>query len=106
MLEIIALIFLWGKMGSMLREKGWERTIWMQLAVIFVWFSSMLFGTVIFYTVLAFRHGADHFERIASGLRFELYITALLSAVVGTGILFLIAHLIPQKEPPVDQHRV
>lgn len=93
MLEIFALIYLWIKMGDKLRDKGWTKTFWMQLLVIVTWFFSMLAGMFAYGIFLGLTQGAA----AAQNLGFGTYVAAVLSAVIGTGILFFIVSRLPVK---------
>jgi len=94
MLEIFLLIFLCTKMGADLRNKGWSRPIWMQIAVAVVWIGCELLGSIGYCAFLILREGrleaADH-------PGFLIYPAALLSATVGVAALFLIAKLLPSR---------
>lgn len=96
MLEILVLYFLCKRMGANLRAKGWAKPIWMQIAVVVMWFGGMLFGSFVYGLYLVITRGEDAAN--APGL--IVYPIALLSAAVAVGTLFLVTAAIPGKAGP------
>lgn len=93
MLEILAVGYLFIKMGKMLRARGWERTIWMQLLVLGVWIAGFLFGGfgIFLYSLgYSLRFGVD-----APPPSFSAYLFILLCEACGLGILFYSVHRLP-----------
>lgn len=96
MLEIIALVFLWYQMGQILESKGYEKTLLMKLAVIFVWFGGAMVGGIIYTIYFLVRYG----EQAEIQFGFAGYAFILSTALIGEGILFTIALLLKKKVPP------
>ncbi|HEV7404574.1 MAG TPA: hypothetical protein VGO11_16660 [Chthoniobacteraceae bacterium] len=86
MLEILLLIALCKKMGSMMRAKGYEKPFWFQFFVPVCWFGGEVAGAII-YAVLALSRGGSQ-----EGFDFMGYVAALIGAGVGAGVIFLIAN--------------
>lgn len=103
MLEIVALYFLCKLMGEKLRAKGWEKPLWMQVAVVLAWLGGAFLGSVACATYVALTRGEAAVEKMG----IELYFVALLSGLLSVGLLFLIATMLPRKEPtdPFHQER-
>ena len=97
MLEILLLSFLCKKMGTVLRDKGWGTTFWMQLAVVAMWFAGM-FVTGFVYTLYLFitkgEAAAEHPNLLV------LYPIAFLGAGAGVGLLFTIVSFFPSNDLP------
>jgi hypothetical protein len=97
MIEILVLSFLCKKMGTVLRDKGWSTTFWMQLAVVAAWFGSM-FVTGFVYTLYLFMTKGE--AAVAHPNLLVLYLLAFLGAGAGVGLLFKIVSLFPSNELP------
>jgi UPF0716 family protein affecting phage T7 exclusion len=97
MIEILLLSFLWKKMGTTLRDKGWGTTVWMQLAVVAAWFGSMLvagFGYGVYLGITEGSAAAAHPNWAV------LHPLCLLAAAAGVGLLFTIVSFFPSHELP------
>ena len=97
MIEILLLVFLWKKMGTILRDKGWGTTLWMQLAVVVAWFGSMFAAGVaygVYVTVTQGPAAADHPNMLV------LYPLCFLAGAASVGILFLLVSFFPSHELP------
>ena len=97
MIEIFLLSFLWKKMGTTLRDKGWGTTVWMQLAVLIAWFGSMFvagFGYALYLAVTQGEAAAEHINLMV------LYPLCFLSGAAGVGLLFTIVSFFPSHELP------
>ena len=97
MIEIFLLSFLWKKMGTTLRDKGWGTTIWMQLAVLIAWFGSMFVAGFGYALYLAMTQGPAAAEQINLMV---LYPLCFLSGAAGVGLLFTIVSFFPSHELP------
>jgi hypothetical protein len=95
MLEIILLIFLCTHMGKKLRAKGWK-PLWMQIGVVFAWIGGAFFGVFAYVIWIALREG----EAAVQDLGFSKYPFAILGGLGGVGIFFLIAAMLPVRNPP------
>ncbi len=91
MLEIIAIIALWKKMGDMMRSRGYARPIGFQLLVILCWFGGEVVGAV----AVAIAYGATGHADAG----FMPYLGAIATAVVATGLVFLIASRFSRQAP-------
>ena len=95
MLEIIAIWFLWTQLGKLLNNKGYESTIWMQLLLVIAWLIGEFSGVVIYGIIQVMNGGeAGSFDALT-------YLCAILGAIIGAGIIFGIAILMPRKGDPV-----
>ena len=97
MLEIRVVSFLCKKMGSILRDKGWGTTFWMQLAVVLAWFGSMFvagFGYTLFVLMTKGEAAAARPDLLV------LYPIALLTAGAAVGLLFTIVSFFPSHDLP------
>src|SRR5436190_10043669 len=97
MLEIILVIALWKKMGELMRGKGYDKPIWFQLFVPVCWFGGEFLGAFVYAIIQALRGQQD------TGFDIFLYLTSLLSAGIGVGVMFLIANCFsrrPNMPPP------
>lgn len=95
MIEILFLYFLCKKMGTVLRDKGWNTTFWMQLAVVVAWFGSMVAAGFVYTLYLLMTKGqaaAEHPDMLV------LYPMAFLGAGVGVGLLFTIVSFFPSDD--------
>ncbi|MFK5924362.1 MAG: hypothetical protein QM496_19475 [Verrucomicrobiota bacterium] len=97
MLEVILIIFLCNKMGSILRTKGWEKTFWMQFLVVVVYLGSLFAGSFVYVIYVAITQG----ETALDGLGIVLYLAAYVGVLIGVGALFLSAKLIKNKTTPL-----
>jgi hypothetical protein len=87
--------FLCKGMGSNLRAKGWTKTVWMQVAVVFAWFGGMFFSSVVYTFYSGFTAGEAGLEnRVLSA-----YPLFLLAGAVAVGGVFFIASFFPSREP-------
>jgi hypothetical protein len=84
-------------MGTVLRDKGWSTTFWMQLAVVVAWFGGMV-GAGFVYTLYVLmtkgQAAAEHPEMLV------LYPMAFLGAGAGVGLLFTIVSFFPSDDLP------
>ena len=80
-------------MGSILRDKGWEKPFWMQFLVVVTYLGSTLFGSVIYILSVALCRGAEGIDTL--GL--SVYLAAYVGAALGVGLLFLSTKLINPK---------
>lgn len=96
MLEIIGLAFLWYQMGRILESKGYEKTLLMKLAVIFVWFGGAIVGGITYVIYFFIKYG----EQAEIEIGFAGYSFVFVGALIGEGILFTIALLLKKKNPP------
>ena len=97
MIEILLLSFLWKKMGTTLRDKGWGTTVWMQLAVVVAWFGSMVvagFGYGFYVVMTEGPAAADHPNMMV------LYPLCFLAGAAGVGLLFTIVSFFPSHDLP------
>ncbi len=94
MLEIILIVFLCKKMGSILRDKGWEKTFWMQFLVVFVYLGSLVAGAFTYGIYIGVTQGEAGLE----SLGIELYLAAYVGALIGVGGLFLSTKLIKDED--------
>jgi hypothetical protein len=95
MIEILLLSFLWKKMGTTLRDKGWGTTVWMQLAVVVAWFGSMVvagFGYGVYAVMTGDPAAADHPNMMV------LYPLCFLAGAAGVGLLFTIVSFFPSHD--------
>src|SRR5688500_11156018 len=63
MIEFVALFFLCRKMGAILRDKGWTKVFWMQVAVVFAWFGSAFIAALIYTISIVLTDGLDGAEK-------------------------------------------
>ena len=96
MLEIIALIMSCRRMGAMLRDKGWENPIWMQILVVIFWFGGMFAGGICWAVFVGITKGEAAIDKIG----FEIYPCMYLTAILSVGMLFLIAKMMPTRLAP------
>jgi hypothetical protein len=96
MLEIIALAFMWVQMGRILESKGYEKTLLMKLAVIFVWFGGAIVGSTVYVISYLIQHG----DQAEIEFGFAGYAFIVVGALVGEGILFTVALLLKEKNLP------
>lgn len=95
MIEILVLYFLCKRMGGNLRAKGWTKTVWMQIGVVFAWFGGMFFSSLIYTFYSGFTAGEAGLEsRVLSA-----YPLFLLAGAVAVGCVFLLASFFPSREP-------
>ena len=97
MLEILLLTFFCKKMGSTLRDKGWNTTFWMQLAVVVAWFGSMIVAAV-GYTIYLIMTQGEAAAQNPSLL--VLYPICFLAGGVGVGLLFVLVSFFPSDDLP------
>ena len=97
MIEIIVLTFLCKKMGSVLRDKGWGTTFWMQVAVIIAWFGGMVAAAFAYgvYAVITQGEATVQYPSLM-----VLYSLCFLGAAVGIGLLFTLVSFFPSHELP------
>lgn len=96
MLEIIAIVIFYKRMGALLRGKGWENPIWMQILVIVLWIGGMLLGGFAWSMYIAITKGVDAVDQIS----WEIYPVMYISALLGVGMLFFIAKSMPSRLLP------
>ena len=97
MLEILLVSFLCKKMGTILRNKGWGTTFWMQLAVVVAWFGSMLaagFGYGVYLVLTKGPAATEHPDMMVA------YPLCFLAAAAGVGLLFTIVSFFPSHDLP------
>ena len=94
MLEIILIVFLCKKMGSILRNKGWEKTFWMQFLVVIVYLGSLFLGAMAYAIYIAITQG----EAAVDAIGIDGYLAAYVGAAIGLGSLFLMTKLIRNRE--------
>jgi hypothetical protein len=97
MIEIFLLSFLCKKMGTTLRDKGWETTVWMQLAVIAAWVGSTVvvgFGYGVYAVMTNNPAAAKHPNMMV------LYPLCFLAGAMGVGLLFTIVSFFPSNDLP------
>lgn len=97
MIEIFLLSFLCKKMGTVLRDKGWATTFWMQLAVIVAWFGGIIvasFGYTIYVLITKGQAAAEHPELMV------LYPLCFLGGGAGVGLLFTLVSFFPSHDLP------
>lgn len=97
MIEILLLSFLWKKMGTTLRDKGWGTTVWMQLAVVAAWFGSMVvvgFGYGFYVAIMQGPAAAEHPNMMV------LYPLCLLAGAAAVALLFMIVSFFPSHDLP------
>lgn len=95
MIEILFLYFLCKKMGTVLRDKGWSTTFWMQLVVVVAWFGSMLVAGFVYTLYLLMTKGhaaAEHPDLLV------LYPVAFFGAGAGVSLLFAIVSFFPSHD--------
>src|SRR4051812_13094537 len=97
MLEILFLYFLCKKMGSVLRDKGWNTTVWMQLLVIVAWFGSMFFAGIAYGIYLAMTGNAAAAQNPNLVV---LYPLCFLGGGVGVGLVFALVSFFPSHDLP------
>lgn len=85
-------------MGSILREKGWEKTFWMQLMVVVVYLGSLFFGSIAYTVYVGITQGMEAVEEL--GL--VLYLASYIGVLIGVGGLFLSTKLIKDRNEPTD----
>ncbi len=84
-------------MGTVLRDKGWGTTFWMQLAVIIGWFAGMFvvaFGYGIYAVITQGEAAAQHPSLVV------LYPLCFLGGGAGVGLLFTIVSFLPSHDLP------
>ena len=96
MLEIVVLYFLCKQMGINLRAKGWKKPVWMQIAVVLVWFVCMLIGMIGYGIYRAIK---EDDPAAPEHLGLMIYPPGFLSAAIGMGLLFGIVSLLPNRNP-------
>jgi hypothetical protein len=97
MIEIFLLSFLCKKMGTTLRDKGWETTVWMQLAVIAAWVGCTVvvgFGYGVYAVMTNNPAAAKHPNMMV------LYPLCFLAGAMGVGLLFTIVSFFPSHDLP------
>ena len=97
MLEILLLFFLCKKMGTTLRDKGWNTTVWMQLTVVVAWFGSMFatgFGYGVYLVMTEGPAAAENPNLMV------LYPVCFLAGAAAVGLLFLLVSFFPSHELP------
>ena len=97
MIEILLLSFLWKKMGTTLRNKGWGTTVWLQLAVVVAWFGSMLVAGFSYGVYIVLTKGEAAAENPDMMV---LYPLCFLAGAAGVGLLFTIVSFFPSHELP------
>jgi hypothetical protein len=96
MLEILALYFMCKSMGNMLRDKG-HKPLGYQVLLVLFWFGGEFVGAVATTVMLALVSGPNAVEQ---GFNVLAYVGALIGAVMGAGLAFLIAKLLPDRTVP------
>lgn len=94
MIEIIILVFLCIKLRNILLDKGWEKTIWMQLALIGIYLGSLFVGSFVYTAVILFTQGQYAAENVGLSAYFAGYVGVL----IGVGALFFWAKKLKPKE--------
>jgi drug/metabolite transporter (DMT)-like permease len=97
MIEIFLLSFLCKKMGNLLRDKGWNTTFWMQLAVIVTWFGGIIVATFVYTVYVLITKGqaaAEHPDLMV------LYPLCFLGGGAGVSLLFTIVSFFPSHDLP------
>jgi hypothetical protein len=97
MIEILLLHFLCKKMGTVLRDKGWSTTFWLQLAVVIMWFGSMLVAGFVYTVFVAISQGE---AAAAQPNLLVLYPVSFLGAGLGVGLLFTVVSFFPSHDLP------
>lgn len=96
MLEIILLVYLCTKMGGLLRdEKGWERTFWMQLSVVLIYFVSLFLGATGYGIFVAVTQG----QAALNSIGWSAYLAGYIGVIFGVGVFFLFARSLPVRQP-------
>jgi hypothetical protein len=83
MLEILLLVFLGKRLGTILRAKG-RSAGWMQALLVVCWFGGEIIGGMAVVVMDQMRGGSGQFDA-------GVYIGCLLGAIGGTVIVFVIA---------------
>ena len=99
MLEILLLIFLCRRMGSLLRAKGWK-PLFMQILVVLSWFGAMFLGAMAYSLYIALTQGPEMVETAMENFSLPLYVWALVSAAMGVSCIFFVAWMLPDRLQP------
>ncbi len=84
-------------MGSVLRDKGWNTTFWLQLAVVVAWFGRMIAAGFVYGIYLILTKG----EAAAQNPNLMVvYPLCFLGGGVGVALLFTIVSFFPSHELP------
>lgn len=97
MIEIFLLSFLCKKMGNVLRDKGWNTTFWMQLAVIAAWFGGIIaasFTYTIYVLITQGQAAAEHPNLMV------LYPICFGAGALGVTLLFFLVSFFPSHDLP------
>ena len=86
MLEILLLIYLGKRIGTMLRAKG-RSAGWMQALLVVCWFGGEVAGAVTMILLFGVSDGSA-------------YLGALIGAACGAAVVFIIANSMAPAEPP------
>lgn len=97
MIEILVLSLLCKKMGNVLRDKGWNTTLWMQLAVIAAWFGGIIVTTIVYTVYVLMTKGQAAAEHPSMMV---LYPLCFVGGGAGVGLLFAIVSFFPSEDLP------
>ena len=86
MLEIVLIIALWQRMGTMMRSRGYVKTLGFQILVPICWMGTEF---IVGFAFGFIRRLKD--EAAPSGFDWQPYVGALVGAALCTGLLFFIA---------------
>ena len=96
MLEILLIVFMCRRIGTIMRQKG-RRPVWFQIALVLLWFGGEIGGGLAAAVFQAMTGPAG------SGGGMQIYLCALLGAGTGAGMAFLIAKsAAPAAEMPTN----
>lgn len=91
MLEIIVVILLCGRMGKLMRAKG-RKPLLFQIMLVAFWLGGEIGASIIYAIAQVVITGGE------PEIGFVAFIVAIGGGVVGAGIAFLIASLVPPSE--------
>lgn len=94
MIEILAIVILWGKMGDMMRERGFEKPLAFQLLVPACWVGGAVLGVFSYALLLIFSGG----EPAGGGL--TAYGAVLAGGLLATWGLFVLAKRCSRAQMP------
>lgn len=92
MLEILGVIGLCKMIGGLLERKG-RRSGWFKFFVVIAWIGGEFVGAVVAGIAAAVMHPGQEPPML------PIYLTALVCAGLGVGVVFLIASLLPDLRP-------
>jgi len=97
MLEILFVVALCKKMGSMMRGRGYEKPFWFQFCLVLCWLGGEVFGALVCGILRVLTEQPE-----VTGFDFVPYLSALVGAGVGAATMFLIAGCFSRQaaEPP------